>query len=421
MMGYITGPDPANTGAPGEQTCAQAGCHTGAGNPTAGSGIRLDVTTYTPGQKVRLTVTIDGTNPGVTRPIYGFQAVAKLVSNNAQAGTFTPTDATTQVICENNVERTSRPCSVLEYVEHKNPKTTNTFSFDWTPPATSQGNIRIYIAANVANNNGANTGDRVYTNNFTLTPAAGSPPPAIRTDQPVLQSFNDKGVLSSQTWLQIFGSNFTSGITRTWAGSDFNGVKAPISVEGVTVNVNGKPGVISFVSPGQVNVQAPDDEALGPVDVEVINAAGRSKVTLTKTKTSLALLTTPVFNVGGKQYVAALQTDQVTFVGRVGLIAGVAFRPAKPGDTIIIYAVGCGPTNPVQPAGEIVGAIRNLSSTLQVRFGQTVAQAQGFLSPGFVGLCRIDAVVPNVPSGDIDLEATLDGVPTGQNLFTTIQ
>ena len=42
------------------------------------------------------------------------------------------------------------------------------------------------------------------------------------------------------------------------------------------MTVNGKPAVVEFISPSQVNIQPPDDSALGPVQVVVTMAAGAS-------------------------------------------------------------------------------------------------------------------------------------------------
>jgi hypothetical protein len=42
LWGYATGPDAGNTGAPGETTCAQMGCHVGPSNPTTDSGVEIE-------------------------------------------------------------------------------------------------------------------------------------------------------------------------------------------------------------------------------------------------------------------------------------------------------------------------------------------------------------------------------------------
>ena len=61
LYAYASGPDPRNTGAPGDTTCNKAGCHVGT-NLNAGPG-SVKITfpgdmTYTPGVKQRLIVTV---------------------------------------------------------------------------------------------------------------------------------------------------------------------------------------------------------------------------------------------------------------------------------------------------------------------------------------------------------------------------
>jgi uncharacterized protein (TIGR03437 family) len=422
LIGYAGGPDPRKTGAPGDSLCTEAGCHVGS---PAGNSVEVQFPsgmTYTPGVTQRLKVVVND----ATGRLFGFQLTARPASNerNGQAGTFTPSDARTQVLCEIGSPKPASGCQAsapLEFIEHRTASSSNTFEFDWTPPATDVGNVRIWVAANAANGNQQNTGDRIHTANYTLTPAAAPSRPTIRSDQPVLQAFSGMAGLSAGTWVEIYGTNLSSA-TREWAGSDFQQNRAPTQLEGVRVNINGRAAFVRYVSPTQVNVQAPDDDSVGPVNVEVINSNGTSNaVSVQKTRVSPALLTTPLFNVGGKQYLAALHADNQTFVGRENLIQGVAFRPARPGDIIIVYAVGCGPTNPASPAGQFFNEARALSSPFQIRFGETVAQAVGNLAAGAVGLCQFNVTVPNVADGDVQVNATVDGTATGQTLFTTVQ
>jgi uncharacterized protein (TIGR03437 family) len=284
----------------------------------------------------------------------------------------------------------------------------------------------VYVAGNAANGNGMESGDRIFLNNYTLTPQASSSTPQLRTEAPVLRAFSRLPGFSSGTYLEIYGSNLSS-TTRIWGGNDFTdgGNQAPTSLDGVRVNVNGKPAFVYFISPNQVNVQAPDDDALGNIQVEVENSSGKSNAaTAVKTRVSPALLAEPAFNVGGRQYVVAQSADFTSYIGRPNLISGLTFRPARPGETITIFAVGCGPTTPESPAGRVVSGVRTLASPLQVTFGSTVATAAGFMTPGAIGLCQLNITVPNVQgdaNGDIRIDATVDGVATGQTLFTTVQ
>jgi uncharacterized protein (TIGR03437 family) len=431
LWGYATGPDAGHTGAPGDETCGKATCHVGPANPTRGSGVEIELPeglNYTPGVKQRWTIRV--TQPAT---LYGFQVSARLASNErtGQAGTFTPADANTQVLCQDNRLRPGSGCRAeapVEFAEHSLASGQNTFTVEWTPPATDSGIVRVYVAGNAANGNGKEDGDRIFVNQYELVPKSAGPAlpaPRLRAETPVLQAFSGRVGLSSGTYLEVYGFDFTRN-TRTWGGDDFtnNGTQAPASLDGVKVNVNGKPAFVYFISPNQINVQAPDDEALGDVSIEVETASGKSSAaTVTKTKVSPALLAPGSFNVGGKQYVVA-QFQDLTYVGRANLIAGVPTRPARPGEVITIYALGCGPTNPATSAGQVVSGLRTLASPLQVTFGSTVAQAQGFMAPNLVGLCQLNITVPNVAgdsSGDIRIDAAVDGVPTGQTLFTTVQ
>ena len=57
-------------------------------------------------------------------------------------------------------------------------------------------------------------------------------------------------------WVSIYGTNLASS-TVTWNGN------FPTSLGGTSVTINGKAAYLSFVSPTQINVQAPNDTATG--------------------------------------------------------------------------------------------------------------------------------------------------------------
>jgi uncharacterized protein (TIGR03437 family) len=129
-----------------------------------------------------------------------------------------------------------------------------------------------------------------------------------------------------------------------------------------------------------------------------------------------------LFNIGGNQYVVAQLADG-TFVLPIGAIAGVNSRPAKPGETIVIYGIGFGPVVPDTPAGQIAPASSRLAEPLQVLFGQTPPQQVSYagLAPGYVGLYQFNLVVPQVPDDDlVPLTFTLGGAPGAQTLYTAV-
>src|SRR5579863_4456994 len=125
-------------------------------------------------------------------------------------------------------------------------------------------------------------------------------------------------------------------------------------------------------------------------DVTVTNCAGTSaSVSLQKAALAPGVLAPASFNIGGKQYLVALYQDGVTYVGNVGLIAGVPFRPAKPGDVITIYGIGFGPVTPASAPGVIVSQT-NAIAGLVVSFGTTAATTSyAGLAPSNIGLYQI--------------------------------
>jgi hypothetical protein len=283
LFALSTGPDPGYSSAPPDNNplaCASAGCHTGSskGGPinTAGGSVAATFSTgstYTPGQPVTITVNVtDSVNVW-----HGFQMTARLDSDlTKQAGRFSSTNTSGYfVLCANGIPRSPngncQASAPVEFIEHSQP-TTSSWTFTWTPPATNQGAIHFYLAGNAVNHNSQqDAGDHVYTANYVLQPFIAGPPLTI-TEIRQAEGWGNTTAISSGTWLQIKGTNLST-TSRTWLGSDFTngGNNAPTSLDGVSVTVNSKPAFIYFVSPGQINAQAPDDPSTGPVSVTVTN------------------------------------------------------------------------------------------------------------------------------------------------------
>ncbi len=424
IYAYATGPVPRVTTAPGDDPlgCTTAGCHTGTALNAGDGGVVVKFPsglTYTPGVPQTLTIVVTDSRARV----YGFQMTARLESNlaNGQAGDFTA-GVQQNVICDDESFKTAtRSCPAnapMQFIEHSFPFTTNTMSVLWTPPATNAGNIHIYVAANAANGDGNNTGDHIYTAHYVLSPQSNSPTIAAVVSA---SGFNANAGLASGAWLEMYGTNLST-ISRSWAGADFDGTRAPTSLDGVSVTVNGIPAYVDYVSPGQVNFQAPDDAVTGAaIEIQLTNAAVRSNsFTMPKSAIAPALLAPPSFNVDGRQWVVAQLLDQA-FVGKAGLIAGVNFRPAKIGDAVTIYGIGFGPVNPPTPAGTIAPGSTALQNPPQFRFGGAPATVTyAGLAPGAVGLYQFNLTVPNVAPGDLPLSVDAGGVSLGQNLFLTV-
>jgi uncharacterized protein (TIGR03437 family) len=219
----------------------------------------------------------------------------------------------------------------------------------------------------------------------------------------------------------VKGTNL-SKTTRQWAAEDFLGPNAPTSLDGVTVQINGLPGSVYYISPTQINVQAPDDAAIGQVPVTVSNCAGISPAFFgQKGNGQPGMLAPAAFKVGDTQYLAALFNDGVTFVGDVGLIPGAAFRPAKSGDIITAYGVGFGAVVPPIPAGVVVSE-RNALPGVTIRFA-TVPATVTFagLAPGAVGLYQFNFIVPDIPDGVYKINIVVGNRQSAQQFSLTVR
>ena len=224
------------------------------------------------------------------------------------------------------------------------------------------------------------------------------------------------------SWVEIYGSNLAPH-QRQWAGPDFAGNNAPTSLDGVQVTIGGQKAFVDFISSAQANAQLPSNIGIGPAQITLTNGTQTSApFNITVNATQAGLLAPPSFKIGANQYVVAQFADG-TYVLPAGAIATVSSRPAKPGETIVIYGVGFGPVTPNIPAGQIVTQINHLSTSLQIRFGQTLADLPYFgLAPSFVGLYQFNVVVPAVPDSDlVPLTFDLGGMAGAQTLFVAVR
>jgi uncharacterized protein (TIGR03437 family) len=89
-------------------------------------------------------------------------------------------------------------------------------------------------------------------------------------------SYGSFSSITSGAFVEIYGTNLAAN-TADWGTSFTNGV-APTSLGDVTVQIDGKAAFVNFVSPGQVNVLAPDDlRAGGTVVLTLSNSIGTSE------------------------------------------------------------------------------------------------------------------------------------------------
>ena len=148
-----------------------------------------------------------------------------------------------------------------------------------------------------------------------------------------------------------------------------------------------------------MNVLSPDDATIGPVDVRVVNGGGTSNlVKATQSALSPALF---AWSDSAARYAAAVRADGAYLGPNV---------PAKPGDTVLLFGTGFGPTSPAQPIGQLVSAAP-LAAEVNVQIGGVRASTTfaGLISPG---LYQFNVVIPDVPDGDRPITISLSSTVT---------
>jgi uncharacterized protein (TIGR03437 family) len=213
----------------------------------------------------------------------------------------------------------------------------------------------------------------------------------------------------ANSWVTIKGSNL-SPTSDNWSNSIVNGA-LPIALDGVSVSMGGQPAYIYYITPGQLNVLAPDISP-GPVSVTVKTPSGTSApVTATISTYGPAFFLWP-----GSQVVATRQ--DYSYAVKAGTFSGATTVPAKPGDVLILWGTGFGPTNPLAPDGVVVPGTQSYStSAVTVTINNLPATVYGAaLASGSVGLYQVAIQVPStLTDGDWPIQAMIGGVasPTG--------
>ena len=165
------------SGDPTRTTCALIGCHFGTTGATYTFGpgdLTLnmgDTTTdltpmqgqsYLPGKTYYIELRPNlGNGP---TPRYGFQMTC-LTAAGTMAGAFT---------IVNNRRNSAQTLLSRNYIGHNAANSNNDWIFQWTAPSADSGAVTFYFACNMANGDGTNGGDSIYTGTMVLNPESAS-------------------------------------------------------------------------------------------------------------------------------------------------------------------------------------------------------------------------------------------------------
>ncbi|MGA3186989.1 MAG: SBBP repeat-containing protein [Bryobacteraceae bacterium] len=250
---------------------------------------------------------------------------------------------------------------------------------------------------------------------------------AVPTITKVANAEGESLTIAPNTWVEVKGSNLAPAVSSPacapgycWQGSDFVNNQLPTTLQGVQVTLNGEKAFVYYISGSQINILTPPDLKAGTLTVQVINNGTPSATFTAQGQT----LSESFFIFNGGPYIIGehlyqTSTGAVALVGPTTLYPGLT-SPAAPGETIVLYANGFGPTTvPVVSGSETQSG--TLPTLPAITIGSATAKVEyaGLISPG---LYQFNVVVPaTAQSGDNAIQATYNGQTTQAGTKITIQ
>jgi uncharacterized protein (TIGR03437 family) len=234
---------------------------------------------------------------------------------------------------------------------------------------------------------------------FSRLEAAASGAPVAFFGGVVNNATFEGDVLAPGGIVAVFGDGFVSG-----QPVQATSLPLPTELGGVRVLVNDNPAPVYFASSNQINFQIPYDTAAGNVTVRVEKGGQRGNAVSMRVGRSVPRLLR--LNIG--DYGIVVNGDGSFPIPPT---SGVNSHPAKVGDTLVIYALGLGQTEPAvqsgvaapsDPLGRARGNYR-VSFGAPGPFGGASADVTPLyvgLTPNFVGLYQINVTIPqDTPRG----------------------
>jgi uncharacterized protein (TIGR03437 family) len=281
----------------------------------------------------------------------------------------------------------------------------------WYPSSMSPGAPAGHtkLTGLIFYHNGCDTGKRVMSSRaFTITATAA---PVISQ---VANAEGESLTIAPNTWVEVKGANLApAGDTRIWQGTDFANGKMPTQLDGVSVTVNGKSAYIYYISPTQINILTPPDAIQGAVQVVATNNGTASNPFLAQGQP----LSPSLFIFNGGPYVAAVHADG-GLIGPASLYPG-STTPVNPGETILLFANGFGPTTiPVVSGSTTQGGTIVPPPVIKIGGLSATVQFAGLVGPGEF---QFNVVVPaGIGGGDQPISATYNSLTTQAGTLLTI-
>lgn len=189
--------------------------------------------------------------------------------------------------------------------------------------------------------------------------------------------------------------------------ASFTSVPISTTLSDVQVTVGGLPAPLLYVSPSQINFQAPVGTPVGGLQEIQVSRVSTSQV-LASWLFPISAVSPGLFTVDGSG------SGQLAALNQDGSVNNGA-NPAKAGSIVTLFATGQGVIDGMPPDGQPAQGMVSTPESPEVFINSGFVPAGDVqfsgLAPGFAGLWQINVRVPsNVPPGDVDVFIIYGGV-----------
>ncbi len=237
---------------------------------------------------------------------------------------------------------------------------------------------------------------------------ASGPPPNVNSGGLVNGASFSGADLTAGGVAAIFGTNLAPSVALA------SSIPLPTTLAGASVEINGVPAPLLFVSPGQIDFQIPwqfasDSQVALTV---VLNGASSAPQTFPLVQAGPAIFSV---NRQGTGQGAVQIANTSILAAPAGSIPGAATQPASRLGYITIYCTGLGAVSNPPPSGAIASAnpLSYTVATPTVTIGGVPAAVTfSGLAPGFVALYQVNVQVPqSAPTGSaVPLAMSVNGL-----------
>jgi uncharacterized protein (TIGR03437 family) len=228
----------------------------------------------------------------------------------------------------------------------------------------------------------------------------------------------------------VFGAAFApEGTLRRVESEDIVDGRIPEVLAGVCVLVGERRAAISLVTPAQINIIVPEISGAS-VPVQVVSDCGRPGEKRGNIRNVAVAAASPEFfyflsRPDGRNPVAAILNATGERIGDPGMIPGVEFRRALPGDVITVFGTGFGATSPATIAGAIAATAAATSVKPAVQLGGVTLDEADVIyagvSPSLAGVYQLSIRIPqNTPEGTQTLVIRFGSVASPPNAVIAV-